>query len=150
MTKWEKWIKEYGKRNYKNVLIIILETIQGISRFDQTTKRVQNALIYGKRFYLKNEEKLDLIDELMGKPMELNRALALAWSCNCSLRCFNWHAYGEKLTLTYDGYYALRGCSYVFISNKQEKEEELLRTLTLLEYLETIKGYKEDELWKLK
>lgn len=150
MTKWEKWIKEYGKRNYKNVLEIVLNSTQGISRFVQANKRAQNALKDGKRFYLKNEEKLDLISEWMGKPMSLNRALALAWTCNCSLSCFKWHAYGKELILTHDGYYVTRGCFYVFINNNQEKEEGILGGVTLQEYLEASKGYKEDELWKLR
>ncbi len=150
MTKWEKWIKEYGKRNYKNVLRIVLDSTNGLSRFDQATKRAKNALRDGKRFYLKNDEKLDLISEWRGKPMQLNRALALAWCCNSSLSCFSWHAYGKELILTHDGYYVTRGCFYVFINDNQEKEEGLLSDLTLQEYLEAIKGYKEDEIWKLR
>lgn len=176
MTAWEKWIKKYAKRNYSNVLRTVLDSIHGIPRFDLVTRRAQNALWDAKRFYLKNDEKLDLLSAWKGIPMELNRALALAWSCNCSLRCFNWytcgkeidpaltlawscncslnyfnsHTYEKELILTYDGYYVKRGCFYVFISDKQVKEVGMLNDLMLKSYLEKIKGYKEDELWILR
>lgn len=150
MTKWEKWIKEYGKRNYRVALRYVLDSMMGLSRFDQAMKRGQNALEGRKRFYLKNDEKLDLIAQWKGKQMGLIRALALAWCCNCRVECFSYFTPGKELILTYDGYYTSKGCFYVFMSANCETAEGVLSGVTLQEYLETNIGYKESELWRLK
>lgn len=150
MSKWEKWIKEYGKRNYRHVLIIFLDTVRGMDRFDSAAERAKNALRDGKRFYLKNEEKLDLITEWKNRPLALSRALALSWCCNCEVTCFSYPVTGEELILTYDGYYVLKGDSFTFTGTYYEKAEGVLCVPTLQDYLQSIEGYKEEELWRLK
>lgn len=150
MTKWEKWIKEYGKRNRRNVLMSFLDSARGLPQFDQARERAHKALRDGKRFYLKNDEKLELLMVWRNQSMSLNRALALAWCCGCSVECFSYQVPGKEVIMTLDGYYATKGCYYVFKGANWERAEGVLSDLTLQEYLETNIGYKEEELWRLR
>lgn len=150
MTKWEKWIKEYGKRNQRKVLKLIIGSTKSFPRFNKSNERAVNALRLNKRFYLSKDEKLDLQLLWHNHQMSIERALALSWACNCCVYCFSWVCPGSEIVLTYDGYYARMGDSYRYSSVDDYESKGLLGGITIYELLTEIRGYKEDEIWKLK
>lgn len=150
MTKWEKWIKEYGKRNQRKVLKLIINSTKSFPRFNKANERAVNALRLNKRFYLREDEKLDLQLLWSNHQMSIERALALSWACNCCVDCFSWFSPGSEIVLTYDGYYARKGDNYSYSSVDDYESKGLLGGITIYELLTEVRNYKEDEIWKLK
>lgn len=150
MSKWEKWIKEYGKRNQRKVLKLIIDSTKSFPRFNKANERAVNALRLNKKFYLREDEKLDLQLLWSNHQMSIERALALAWACDCYVDCFSWVIPGSEIVLTYDGYYVRMEDKYRYVAVDDYESKGLLGGITIYELLAEVRNYKEDEIWKLK